>query len=153
FVGARQRRRIEIGADQSLRRAGFLDFGDQRVFAGLDLGVQRPGEATRRGGRGRRALDLGGGTRALGRRDLLALIGLDLAQHIGHKAFEPTPSRSSRPSASPESSDLLASAAPSFRSLARPATTSAAAAFSTAMSRKGPFTPLSTAISALALVS
>ena len=40
--------------------------------------------------------------------------------------------------ARPESTDVEASSTPSARSLARPATTSAAAAFSTPMSRRGP---------------
>src|SRR5262249_5832865 len=62
-------------------------------------------------------------------------------------------SRSRRPPASPEASDFWASATPSFRVLARPATTSPAAALNTATSRNGPFCPLSTVSNAAALAS
>src|SRR3984893_11359533 len=58
-----------------------------------------------------------------------------------------------RAAAAPLSSDLLPSATPSFRFLARPATISAAAAFSSATSRKGLGIPSSTLRSAIALAS
>ena len=35
-IGARQRRRVEIGADQALRRARLLDLGDQPDAVGRD---------------------------------------------------------------------------------------------------------------------
>ncbi len=68
-------------------------------------------------------------------------------------AFDTATSLSSRSFAAPESIDFAASAMPSFRSLALPATASAAAALSSATSRNGPLVPCSTAISAVALVS
>src|SRR5206468_850656 len=96
-------------------------------------------------GRGRPGVSLDGSHRAcaLGRRDLRALVGLDLLQNIGHCAFDTAIRRSSRPSASPLSTDFAASAMPSFRSLARPATISAAAAFKSATSRNALLRPLS----------
>src|SRR5262245_53096980 len=69
------------------------------------------------------------------------------------QALETWISRSRRPSASPESSDFFAAVTPSLRFLVRPATTSAAAALNTAISRNGPLLPLSTASSAAALAS
>src|SRR5262249_28310548 len=138
--------RIEVGADQSRRRARLLDLGDQRVVAGRDAPLDRFQKAARRGGRLRGRFDHRIGALALGRGDLLALVGLDLFQDVGHCAFETLIRRCSRPSASPLSSDFAAIAAPSFRSLALPATIKAAAAFSTAMSRYGPLLPLSTAV-------
>jgi len=54
---------------------------------------------------------------------------------LAHSAFETLIRRSSRPSASPLSRDFAASAAPSFKSLALPATINDAAALKTAISR------------------
>ncbi len=48
LISLGQRRRIEIGADQSLRRARLLDLGDQRVVAGRHLALDRLQEAARR---------------------------------------------------------------------------------------------------------
>src|SRR6185295_4149094 len=107
----------------------------------------------------RRRCGLGGGldfrerARRLGSRDLLALVGFYFGEDVSHQEFEILMSRSSRPSASLESSDLVATATPSFRSFALPATTIAAAALSSATSRNGPFLPLSTSISAAAFDS
>ena len=42
LIGARQRRRIEIGADQALRRARLLDLGDQRVVAARRASARSP---------------------------------------------------------------------------------------------------------------
>ena len=47
LIGAGQRRRIEVGADQALGRAGLLDLGDQREIAGLALRFQRGKKAAR----------------------------------------------------------------------------------------------------------
>ena len=76
LVGARQRRRIEIGADQSLRRARLLDLGDQRIVAGRKLALDRREEAARR-------------RRGLGR-------GLDRRRASAH-AWRPRSLRACRP--------------------------------------------------------
>src|SRR5262249_7347985 len=65
-------------------------------------------------------------------------------------AFEIATRRWSRLAASPESIDFCASASACLRSLARAATTSAAAALRTATSRKAPLLPLSTSTRACA---
>src|SRR5262245_23453279 len=117
------------------------------------LALDRGKKAARRRRGSRRLLDLGERARALGGRDLLALVFFDLRQDVGHDSFDTAISRSSRPSASAESSDFAATMRPSFRSFALPATTMAAAAFKSAMSRNGPFLPLSTSLSAAALES
>src|SRR5882762_10692590 len=93
--------------------------------------------------------------RALGSGDLLALVGLDLAQDIGHRGLPGQPLETaiscfSRAAAAPLSSDLVPSTTPSFKFFARPATISAAAAFSSATSRKGLGIPWSTLCSAIA---
>ena len=49
LIGARQGGRVEIGADQALGGAGFLDLGDQAIAGLRGLG-QGAGKAT--GGRG-----------------------------------------------------------------------------------------------------
>src|ERR1700751_407467 len=96
-------------------------------------------------------------TRALCRGDLLPLVGFDPGEDVGQNyastAFETAIKRSSRPSASPVSIDLAASAAPCLRSFAFPATISAAAAFRIATSRKAPGLPLRTSSRAFALYS
>ena len=48
-VGHRQRRRIEVVADQSPRRARLLDLGDQGIVAGRQPPLDRRQEAARRG--------------------------------------------------------------------------------------------------------
>ena len=156
LIGPGQRRRIEIGADQALRRARLLDLGDQRVVAAGDAALDR---ARRSRAAARRALasasSVGERARALGGGDLLALVGFDLAREcrvmLASARSTPRSAGRARPSAAPLSIDLAASAAPSFRSLALPATISAAAALSSATSRKAPGLPLSTSSSALAL--
>src|SRR4029077_18209574 len=153
--GARQRRRIEIFADQAARRARLLDFGHQRVIAGGEPALERGQKAARRRGNFRGGLDFRKRTRTFRRCDLLALVGFDLGEDVAHDAYalDTAISRSSRPSASALSTDLIAIATPSFRSLALPATTIAAAALSSATSRNGPFLPFNTSISAAALDS
>ena len=62
---------------------------------------------------------------------MVVSVSLDLGEDVAHHAsaaFDTAISRSRLPSASLESIDFAASVAPSFRSLALPATTSAAAA-------------------------
>src|SRR4051794_39412409 len=96
---------------------------------------------------------------ALGGGDLFALVRLDLGQDIGHgkrlagQLLETAIRRFRRAAAAPLSSDSVPSATPSFKLLARPATTSAAAAFSSATSRKALGIPSSTLCSATALAS
>src|SRR5262249_26771928 len=125
----------------------------QRVIAAGHASLKRAHEtARRRGGLGS-GLDHCIGPRALGCRDLVALVGFDGFQNVGHQALETLIRRCNRPSASPESSDFAAIATPSFKSLARPATIRDAAALRIAISRYGPLVPLSTEVSAVALVS
>ncbi len=47
-IGAGERRRIEIGADEALRRARLLDLGDQRRAIGREMALDRGGKAARR---------------------------------------------------------------------------------------------------------
>ena len=141
LVSLRQCRRIEIGADQPLRRRGLFHFRDQRIIAARKLFADRAHETARRRCFFGARLDVGKRMRALGGRDLLALVGLDLGQDIGHlwrlsdQPRETAIRCFSRAAAAPLSSDWVPSATPSFKSLARPATISAAAAFSSATSR------------------
>ena len=141
LIGLGKRRRIEIGADQSLRGRGLFHLRDQRVVAARKLFPDRTQEATRRRGRLGAGFDLGQRMRPLGGGDFLALVGLDLGQDIGHLWRPSDQPREtaircfSRAAAAPLSSDLAPSATPSFKSLARPATISAAAAFNSATSR------------------
>jgi hypothetical protein len=86
LVGPPQRRRIEIGADQALGGRGFLDFGDQRVVAAIELGANGGEKAARLACGLRHRLDLDQRMRALGVCDLVALVGFDLLQDIGHAA-------------------------------------------------------------------
>ena len=67
--------------------------------------------------------------------------------------FDTAISRSSRPSASPESTEWAAACRPSVRSFALPATTSAAAALRSATSRKAESLPWRTSCTALAFVA
>ena len=155
LIGARERRRIEVGADQPFRRARLLDLGDQRVVAGRELALDRREEAARRQGRPwRLPRSRPAGARASRPRSPRA------CRLRSWRGCRPSitrwkPRSADRAGLRPraESSDLVATATPSFRSFALPATTMAAAAFSSATSRNGPFLPLSTSFSAAALVS
>src|SRR5262249_43134868 len=92
----------------------------------------------------------------LRRGDFFALVDPDLGEDVRHQAaavFDTLINRSSRPSASPESTEWAAACSPSVRSFAVPATTSAAAAFKRATSRKADGLPLRTSSTALAFVS
>ena len=84
LIGPRQRRRIEIGADQAFRRRGLLHFRDQRVVAAREFFADRADKTARRRRRLRQRFDAGKRMRALGGGDLLALVGFDLGQDVGH---------------------------------------------------------------------
>ena len=142
----RERGRIEIGADQALRRARLLDLGDQRVVAGRDACARSPrGSRAAAAAAFASASSVGERLRALRRGDLLALVGFDLG-----RGCRSSGSRRSRPRSAGRAglrprrcrSTLAASATPSFRSLALPATISAAAALSSATSRNAPLLAL-----------
>ena len=85
LIGFCQRRRIEIGADQTLGGRRLLDLGDQRIVAAGELVLDRAHKAARRRRGLRQRFDARERMRALGRGDLLALVGLDLGQDIGHR--------------------------------------------------------------------
>ncbi|MNY01481.1 hypothetical protein D3C86_1340140 [compost metagenome] len=142
LIGFGQRGRVEVGADQALGRAGLLDLGDQGGAAGvLGYAFQSGAEAARGRGQGGEGLDgvLRGSKLAGGH--VVALVGGDLRQNVGHAASGSmgvlvTRTRvSSAAAARPSSMTAAASSAPSRRSAARSATTRAAAALSTTMSR------------------
>ena len=141
LIGLGQRRRIEIGANEPLRRRGLFHLGDQRVVAARKLVADRAQKTARRRGRLGAGFDLGQRMRPLGRGDFLALVGLDLGQDIGHLWRPSDQPREtaircfSRAAAAPLSSDLAPIATPSFKVPARPATINAAAAFNSATSR------------------
>src|SRR5262249_59408120 len=73
FVAPCDGRRIEVGAQETLRRARSLDLGDDRRTARGDLRAHRADKVARRCGGSRPALDLGRRDAALGGRDLLLL--------------------------------------------------------------------------------
>ena len=77
LVGLGKRGRIEVGTNEPLGGRGFLDFGNQRIFAVLKLAADRPDKTARRGSGFRQGLDARKRMGALGGRDLLALVGLD----------------------------------------------------------------------------
>ena len=60
-IGAGERRRVEIDADEALRRARLLDLGDERRAIGREMALDRGGEAARREGlsRARRSISRG----------------------------------------------------------------------------------------------
>ena len=105
LVGARQRRRIEVGADQALRRARLLDLGDQRVVAAGDAccSIAAQEAARRRRRPCARASTRRAGARAWRRRSPRAcrLRSWSRMSAISSAAFDTAISRSSRPSASP----------------------------------------------------
>ena len=68
LVGPRQRRRIEIGADQALRRARLLDLRDQRDAFRRDLPPECLGKSARRLGRRRSSPSAPRAARRLSRR-------------------------------------------------------------------------------------
>src|SRR5690606_27087799 len=136
-VAARDRGRVEVGADHALRRARLLDLGDDRRAAGRDRGLQRGAEAAHR----RRVRDprLEFAQRqpraALG--DLLALAVEDpLQDGHGVPASERVASMkcASFARAAPEAMASRAFAMPSAIESATPATYSAAPALSATIS-------------------
>src|SRR5690606_29374796 len=143
LIGLRQNRRVEVGADQALGRAGLLDLGDQGRAVGFGETAGQGGAETARGRSLFRArLDgvLRDGGLAGG--DILALVGGDAVQNVAHQAssssigaWETRTSSARAAAARPSSMTAAASSAPDFRSSALPATTRAAAAFNRTMSR------------------
>src|SRR5712671_2046579 len=85
-ISARERRRIEVGANEAFRWACLLDLGDQSVATGRVLFFQRANEAARRRQHLGVSLERREGARALGGRNLRALIGLDLGKDVRHRA-------------------------------------------------------------------
>src|SRR5690606_3484628 len=138
LVCAGERRRVEVCPDQAPGRARLLDFGYQPEGIGSALRLQRLQKSAGR-------LDIAGPRPQLGKRhcrlrrgDLLALVGFDTRENVGHAALpalETAISRSSAPIARPSSIAAAAIATPSGSEPARPATTRAAPALSRAMSR------------------
>src|ERR1700689_3138565 len=149
---------IEIGPDHAARRRGHLDLGDEAVAGGFHLGFERLDESARRPGRRGFALDYGQGPRRLGGEYLFALPGADLGQYVAHGCgtgleLVMTTSCAKARLAFPEDIDWIARATPAFKSMARPATTNPAAAFKSTMSRSGPVSPSSMALSLAALAA
>ena len=110
LIGARQRRRIEIGADQALGGARLLDLGDQRVVAGSRARARCAPTKPRGAGAALASASIVGqrARRAWPRRSPRAcrprswLRISDIALTRSETAIR----RSSRPSASPLSSDF-----------------------------------------------
>ena len=123
-IGAGERRRIEIDADEALRRARLLDLGDQRRAIGREMALDRGGKAAR-----------AVGPRAPGARSRAARSALSRPRsraayrprcgrarrswRVHAPAFETAIRRSSTPRAAPESTACRARSTPSRRS--RPA--------------------------------
>src|SRR6185437_16257507 len=84
LVGARQRRRIEIGADQAAARACALDLGNEAVAARCHGVVERFDEAARRRGSGGLALERRHRALRLRLRDGAPLIIANAREHIAH---------------------------------------------------------------------
>src|SRR3974390_2504468 len=154
LVCPRQRGWVEIGSDQTPRRARLLDLGNEGVVAAGKPALDRAGETARRRGRLCFGFEYGQWLLAFGGGDLVALVRLDLFQDVGHHdtvLLETAIRRSRRPSASPLSIALAARARASWRSPALRATISVAAALRMATSRNGPGLPFNTSSSAAAL--
>src|SRR5690606_35096690 len=149
FVAARDRGRVEVGADHALRGAGLLHLGDHRGVPGGDLRFDGVGEAAhrRRIGQARGQLRARHACAALGH--LLHLAREDAGQHVVRwQAAHATPSPPARagsaaasarvaatnPSsfarAAPEAMVARASSTPPAIESATPATYSAAPALS-----------------------
>src|SRR5262245_4599162 len=84
LIGLGQGRRIEIGANEALRGARLLDFGDQGKMPAGDFAFDGFGKATRRRRRVGGDLDLVQGAASLGGGNFRALIGDDAAEDIAH---------------------------------------------------------------------
>src|SRR5262249_27315611 len=133
FISDGQRRRIEIGADEPLRRARLLDFCDQAVAIGGLRTKQRGSETARGRHRPCFLIQRGIGDPRFRGGNLFALVLGDVVQN-GH-AFETSIRRSRRVSAAPESMDIAVLSTPSAMLCALPATISAAAALRSTISR------------------
>src|SRR5829696_3517295 len=152
-IGAGERRGIEIGADEALRRACLLDLRDERGAVFGEVALDRRPEAARRRRLAGAPLDVLRRDPGFCGLDLEPLIGLDAREHVAHGLFETAISRSSAPLAAPESTACTARSTPSRKVLTFSATISAAAALNTAMSRYGVGRPSSAARSSFALCS
>src|ERR1700721_2615089 len=135
-VGEGERRRIQVRADQALRRTGALDLGDEPVSAGIAAGGQRGAEAPRWLGISRPFLKCRFRHFAFGARDFLVLVDGDVVEN-GHEASACVVARSCARMSKALPSRIAASAwrIPSPMLGAFPLTTSADAAFSMTMSR------------------
>ena len=130
FVCLGQRGRIKVLADQSFRRRSLLDLGDQAIPGAGDGALEGREESARgRGGlrrrlkfRQRAALFAGG--------DMVTLVGTYFRQHVAHDQASLVIATilSSAALAWPLSMAAAAISTPCLRSLALPATISAAAA-------------------------
>ena len=83
LIGAGQRGRVEIGADQTLGGAGFLDLGNQAI-AGQGGGAQGLFKPARGGGGGGGGVKVGQRPRGLARGNFGQLVGLDAVEDGGH---------------------------------------------------------------------
>src|SRR4029077_20605029 len=128
----------------------LFDLGNQCVVASCDALFNRSQKSARRLGGFCGLLKFSARAGLFCRRNFLAFVSFDFRQNIRHGAFDTAINLSRRAFAAPLSIDFAASAAPSFKSLAFPATISEAAALITETSRNGPGVPLSTSSSALA---
>ena len=135
LIGPCQRRRIEVLADDPLGRRGLLDLGDQGQSSRAMAALQRGLEAAGRVGGLRGGFHLGRRPHGLSRGDLLAFVGGDLRENVGHAAFVMAISWSSAVRARPSSTTAPASSTPSRRVSTASPTRKAAAAFSSTMSR------------------
>src|SRR5262245_57470080 len=88
-VGACQRGRIEVRENQPFRWACFIGFGVEVVAAGGELALDGADEAARGSDRFGLGLDRREGANAFRSRDLLALVGLDLGENVGHRDHSP----------------------------------------------------------------
>src|SRR5574337_374973 len=141
LVGLGERRGVEVVANQAFGRARLLNLGDEAEPPLLVRPLDRLDEAARR----RLAGDLAFKRRArhphLGVGDLPALVALDFLQDVGHRAslklqaLDTAMSRSRTRRAAPEPIAAIPAATPSLSEAALPATTRAAAALKSAMSR------------------
>ena len=82
LVGSCQCRRIKIGADEAARRACLLDLGNERVVAGRRARARSRAQIREGPRLPWPRLRSHRWPRALGRRDFLALIGLDLGEDV-----------------------------------------------------------------------
>src|SRR3984957_7045191 len=85
FISLGQGRRIEIVANETLRRARLLDLGDQCKIAGLEPPFDGAQKTPRRARGLGVALDRVERARKFCRDDLRALVGADLLQNVSHR--------------------------------------------------------------------